>query len=218
MFFYSTVSKNQLLIGHGLNFILDGTAYDTDSFPFEISDDAKHTLEATIRKNPDFFDVVFDSEDTCERISELAVEHGFNRFTDATCNILSAHPKPWWIMIETTTNCNLKCHHCYNCNDHKYISTERIEKLLSMLDPDDNYSVTLTGGEVLLHPQLEDILLLLKKYEKVVSFNSNGTLLSQDLLNRILAVGCCIGSFQLSLYAVVPEIHDSITGVQGSFQ
>ena len=58
--------------------------------------------------------------------------------------------------IEITSNCNLRCIHCYNESGElrDQISVEAFKIVLGCYDNPKKASITLSGGEPLLHPQV----------------------------------------------------------------
>lgn len=58
--------------------------------------------------------------------------------------------------IEITSNCNLRCIHCYNESGElrDQISVEAFKNVLGCYDNPKKASITLSGGEPLLHPQV----------------------------------------------------------------
>lgn len=63
------------------------------------------------------------------------------------------------ICWEITNYCPLNCKHCYLPEKNQYIaSRENIKDILKLIDDTGVFQVQLTGGEVLLHPQLEYII------------------------------------------------------------
>ena len=216
-YLYSQNSHNQILLGNSLSFLISGSWFDSTRLPISVSLEDQRKIEHAALKNRDFFEIDNDNAFTAPSLSDNTVITT-DVFTEKICTILAKNPKPWWIMIEAVTACNLSCKHCYNCNTHTFISPDNVHRLMSLLDKDDNCHVVLTGGEIMLHPQLFEILYILKDYNKVVSFISNGTLITKNRLDEIISSGCIVGSFQLSLYSVNPEIHDRITGKVGSWQ
>lgn len=119
--------------------------------------------------------------------------------------------------IEVTSKCNERCVHCYI--PHKYklydISDELYYSVLEQLSKMNVLSVTLSGGECMTHPKFKEYLEAAKKYDFFVSILSNLTLLDDEII-KILKNGN-ISCVQTSIYSMIPEHHDAITQVKGSF-
>lgn len=95
---------------------------------------------------------------------------------------------PLGVMIELTSNCNLKCIHCYGgfekCN--LFMPYELVTKLIDQLEEMGIESVELTGGEITTHPHLYDIVrYLLNSRITRISLLTNGLLLSEEILSLI---------------------------------
>ena len=120
--------------------------------------------------------------------------------------------------IELTSKCNERCVHCYiphkfklyNITDELYYST--LEQLSKM----NVLSVTLSGGEPMMHPHFKEFLRAAKKYDFYVNILSNLTLLDDETI-QIMKEGN-VSSVQVSLYSMIPEHHDAITKLPGSFE
>jgi len=119
--------------------------------------------------------------------------------------------------IELTSKCNERCVHCYishkfklnNITDELYYST--LEQLSKM----GVLSVTLSGGEPMCHPHFKEYLRAAKKYDFYVNILSNLTLLDDETIQIMKESN--VSSVQVSLYSMIPEHHDAITTLPGSF-
>lgn len=120
--------------------------------------------------------------------------------------------------IELTSRCNERCVHCYI--PHKYklydITPELYYSTLEQLSKMGVLSVTLSGGEPMMHPQFIEFLRAAKKYDFYVNILSNLTLLNDEIIAEMKAGN--VSSVQVSLYSMNPEHHDAITAVKGSFE
>lgn len=120
--------------------------------------------------------------------------------------------------IELTSKCNERCVHCYiphkfklnNITDELYYSTlEHLSKMGVL-------SVTLSGGEPMCHPHFKEYLRAAKKYDFYVNILSNLTLLDDETIQIMKESN--VSSVQVSLYSMIPEHHDTITTLPGSFE
>ncbi len=75
--------------------------------------------------------------------------------------------------------------------------------------------VLLTGGELSLHPDFLDIAEYATEKGLLVNIYTNGYNISDEQLRKMIALRP--NSISFSLYAADSKIHDSITGVHGSF-
>jgi radical SAM protein with 4Fe4S-binding SPASM domain len=76
-------------------------------------------------------------------------------------------------------------------------------------------SLTLSGGEPMIHKNFCDFLRKAKEYDFSINVLSNLTLLNDDILKEMKENR--LSSVQVSLYSMDPDIHDSITQLKGSF-
>ena len=87
-----------------------------------------------------------------------------------------------------TSKCNYNCRHCFNASEN----TDRMEEwdydaLLDLLDQASEcgiHSITLTGGEPMLHPRFADVVCAIYERNMVLEkLTTNGFFLRQDTLD-----------------------------------
>ena len=121
-----------------------------------------------------------------------------------------------------TDTCNLACRHCWieprYCSDNKAISAIDRSLFISILSQAESLGtkgVKLTGGEPLLHPQINELLDIIRQKCLRLTVETNGTLCTPNLAERIAA---CERAFAaVSLDAAEAETHDWIRGKEGCF-
>jgi sulfatase maturation enzyme AslB (radical SAM superfamily) len=94
------------------------------------------------------------------------------------------------VMVEVTDACNLKCQACYKKHGTSFKSLEQIQRDLetgSLLRP--LHTVTISGGEPTLHPDLCRIITLVKKQKVHVFLLTNGVILNREYLQRLKESG-----------------------------
>lgn len=113
--------------------------------------------------------------------------------------------------------CNECCVHCYIPEKYrkKVIDPELFIRVLEEARMLNVIHVTLSGGEPLLHRDFASFLKRCRELDLSVNVLSNLTLLTDDIIaemksNPLLSV-------QTSLYSMNSCVHDSITGLKGSF-
>jgi radical SAM protein with 4Fe4S-binding SPASM domain len=125
--------------------------------------------------------------------------------------------------IDLSYQCNLKCIHCY-CQDldpsfsqgEPEMSESEILRLIDELADIGSLFLTLSGGEVLLHPSFFKAARHARKRNFCLGVLTNGTLIDDrtaGLLKDLSPI-----SVDLSIYGSDAATHDAITRRQGSFE
>jgi len=119
--------------------------------------------------------------------------------------------------IELTSTCNERCLHCYIPHELKteILPYEVIENVLKQLNEIGTLTLTLSGGEALSHPNIAKILRKARELDFSITLLSNLTLLNKELIKVLKETNPSL--VQTSLYSTVPEEHDHITQLKGSF-
>ena len=133
-------------------------------------------------------------------------------------------PLPILSEIAVTYRCNLACQFCYaGCNCHKKdnhsgeMSTAQVKKVLKIIKTRaDVPSVSFTGGEPTLRPDLPRLIKYARKIGMKVNLITNGTLVDQSLARKLAEAG--LNSAQVSFEGATAASHDALTQVQGSFE
>ena len=122
------------------------------------------------------------------------------------------------MLLELTYNCNLKCKHCFNPKDinNYYITFETAKKIIDEAYEEGLLYVSLTGGECTLNKDFLKIAKYIKSKFIGVEILSNLQSLYDDnnLFNELIKL--YPQTVYTSLYSMNPNVHDSITGVEGS--
>ena len=129
----------------------------------------------------------------------------------------ASRPQLTSFQIELTSKCNERCVHCYIPHKFKLydITDELYYSTLEQLSKMGVLSVTLSGGECMTHPKFKEYLRVAKNYDFYVNILSNLTLLDDEIIT-IMKEGN-VSSVQTSLYSMIPDHHDAITQLKGSF-
>lgn len=152
----------------------------------------------------------------CDIIEEDLEYIKENNQLEDYCNECMSHIMPTTLHIELTNNCNLKCIHCFHDEIHNSLSFDELNELFGKLRKSQFVKVTLTGGEITTLPYWREIVKSAKRNGMIVSILSSFTLMDYSDVDFILDTN--IHSIKTSLYGSTPEVHDSITGVKGSFK
>lgn len=121
-----------------------------------------------------------------------------------------------------TDTCNLRCRHCWieprfdgTGEASGGIDAGLFESILDQAKPLGLSAVKLTGGEPLLHRQIDRLIDAIHARELRLSMETNGTLCTPELSRRLAA---CPNVFvSVSLDSPDAAMHDQIRGRQGSF-
>ncbi len=117
-----------------------------------------------------------------------------------------------FIFLYITEKCQLRCRHCY-MGDRLYrpqeMDFDEIVKILKYFKTLGHYKLYLLGGEPLLHPRIEEIVLFANKIGYDVVLTSNGQFDSKILLKFNSKI---VHNFSFSLDACDETIHNKIRG------
>jgi len=122
-----------------------------------------------------------------------------------------------------TEGCNLACRHCwiapkYQTEGHSYpaLGLDLFRSIIEQAKPLGLSGVKLTGGEPLLHPQIQEILKLIRKEDLGLTVETNGVLCTPELARQMAS---CKNAFvSVSLDGADAEIHEWVRGVTGCFE
>ena len=127
------------------------------------------------------------------------------------------------IVLEATTACNLDCMYCYNVwkrpgaepgAKSTYKDSKRALKRIFKLT--DVAHVSMSGGEPFLAERFLELVLFCRMKGKTVTIITNGNAAKRDDYQALVDMG--VGLFEIPLHSPTPEIHDRMTGVEGSWQ
>lgn len=119
--------------------------------------------------------------------------------------------------IRVTDACNLRCSQCYVdsfgplSSKKNELTTKELRDLLAEIKYLGGHTVTLSGGEPLLRPDMVDLVEYgARDLGLRIKLNSNGTLLlGKDVAERLAPN---LHELQVSLDGVTPEVHDAVRG------
>ncbi len=120
------------------------------------------------------------------------------------------------ISIEITSQCNLRCIHCYH-PDHKiqYLDKQHIVDIVKQFKKLGLSYVTLTGGEPLMHPDLFEIIRELKRLNVFIDIYTNGVLINTEIIEFLKQYD--IVNVQVSVYSTDEKTYDIITSSTNNF-
>lgn len=132
---------------------------------------------------------------------------------------------PLFTTIELSQNCNFKCGHCYNFDRTSPTRTESTQEPLSFdnwitvidqIIKEGAFYICFTGGEVLMYPRLWELVDEVTKRHGIVKLKSNGALLTEDNISRLLSHK--VSALEISLYGMSEDSYAQFIGKSGMFE
>jgi MoaA/NifB/PqqE/SkfB family radical SAM enzyme len=117
---------------------------------------------------------------------------------------LASTDHPVMAHIIPIRRCNLACKYCNEYDDYsKPIPLDTMKSRIDHLARLGTTIVTLSGGEPLLHPELDEIIAHMRTYPILVGMITNGYLLTADRIQRLNRAG--LDHLQISIDNVMPD-------------
>jgi radical SAM protein with 4Fe4S-binding SPASM domain len=135
---------------------------------------------------------------------------------------LGGPPRVLEIEVEITNRCNERCVHCYIPLDLRKkspdcdIDAALFYKFLAQCHNVGMVGIAITGGEAMLHTHFIDFIKKAKEYDFAITIFSNLTALNDQIIAELSSPSVIL--VKVSLYSMMPEIHEAITGVPDSFK
>src|SRR5271165_1391763 len=100
--------------------------------------------------------------------------------------------------------CNLACGYCNEYDDHsRPVPLETMYQRLDRLAELGTRVITISGGEPLLHPELDRIIARVRRHGIIAGMITNGYLLTTDRIRRLNRAG--LDHLQISIDNVMPD-------------
>src|SRR5688572_13363491 len=100
--------------------------------------------------------------------------------------------------------CNLSCTYCNEYDDHSPpVPTRDVLRRVDRLASLGTGIITLSGGEPLLHPDLDAIVRRIRSHGVIATLITNGYLLSRDRIQQLNRAG--LDHLQISIDNVLPD-------------
>lgn len=96
------------------------------------------------------------------------------------------------LRLVVTSECNINCFYCHNEGQPKasvYLDELLFSRIIELGEIERPKTVTITGGEPLLHPRLESFVARLREFSENVTMVSNGLLLTEDRAAGLMDAG-----------------------------
>src|SRR6201987_4048609 len=111
---------------------------------------------------------------------------------------------PVLVHIIPMRRCNLDCGYCNEYDKvSKPVQIEEMKQRLGYLAAMGTSIITISGGEPLLHPELEELIRHIRKHGMIAGMITNGFLLSKERISSLNAAG--LEHLQISIDNVTPD-------------
>jgi MoaA/NifB/PqqE/SkfB family radical SAM enzyme len=117
---------------------------------------------------------------------------------------LKSRRHPIEAQIIPIRRCNLSCTYCNEFDSSsKPVPTEEMIHRVDLLAALGTATITISGGEPLLHPELSEIIERIRSHGMLAGLITNGYLLTPDLIKRLNHAG--LDHLQISIDNVIPD-------------
>ena len=111
---------------------------------------------------------------------------------------------PFLVHIIPMRRCNLDCGYCNEYDDvSKPVPLEEMKRRLDILADMGTSMITISGGEPLMHPELEEVIRHMRKRGIYAGMITNGFLLSKERIGKLNDAG--LEYLQISIDNVTPD-------------
>lgn len=153
-----------------------------------------------------------------EKLVKMGLTEASNGISQVEIKIPQVSLEFMW--LELTEECNQRCIHCYvssgNLAPMGKLPAARWEQIIEEGAALNCKELQFIGGEPLLFRGIFDLAQAAKDLDyNFIEIFTNGTLLDEERIKKIKDLEIHVA---ISLYSIVPEIHDRVTQVPGSFQ
>ena len=125
------------------------------------------------------------------------------------------HPTIFTLQIDVTQACTERCVHCYIPEYNPiFLPLKQIQAVIDDFRNQGGISLSLSGGECMLHPDFKDIVRYARSRDLIVEILSNLTLCDDSMIDFLKKTESVV---QVSLYSMNATTHDAITQRTGSF-
>lgn len=138
----------------------------------------------------------------------------FGNLPEINFSILPFSQKPYLVIFNITQRCNLRCSYCFGryYSDREELTFRQIKKIFTQFYHLGARRLSLSGGEPLLHQEIDKVIRLAVDLGFEVGINSNGVLVPDHLESLRL-----LKNLSISLDGATASVHDQFRG-KGSFK
>ncbi len=125
------------------------------------------------------------------------------------------------IQFQYNYTCNFRCQHCsikrfQGKNEAKQMTIPDVKNLFQQADELGLARVTITGGEPLVFPDLDELVSAIDPQKFYINCDTNGWLLDEKRAKHLKAIG--VDRIQLSLDSLDEKEHDDFRMTKGAYQ
>ncbi len=111
------------------------------------------------------------------------------------------------VMLEVTDACNITCRMCYKKKGSIIKSIPQIQRdIETAMKVRRLHTITITGGEPTLHPELCRIVAMIKRHRLHVFLLTNGVLIDEDYLSKLRKSGLDSILFHVDMGQIRPDL------------
>lgn len=173
------------------------------NLPFNRKKLPQNAQPASKRRQYDLIKILMPSASTLLRRRAKTISRGIRSGREILRGLLSSD-HPLLAHIIPIRRCNLACEYCNEYDDFSNpVPTEemfgRVDKLAEL----GTSIITISGGEPLLHPELDAIIRRIRKHGMIAGLITNGYLLMPERIQRLNRAG--LEWLQISIDNVTPD-------------
>jgi MoaA/NifB/PqqE/SkfB family radical SAM enzyme len=122
----------------------------------------------------------------------------------AIAKALVSTKHPFLVHIIPTRRCNLACTYCNEFDDcSQPAAVEEMKNRLDLLADMGTSIITISGGEPLLHPELDEIIRHIRRRGMIAGMITNGFLLTEERIEQLNHAG--LEHLQISIDNTMPD-------------
>jgi MoaA/NifB/PqqE/SkfB family radical SAM enzyme len=111
---------------------------------------------------------------------------------------------PFLVHIIPMRRCNLDCTYCNEFDDRSNpVPLDEMKKRLDLLASMGTSIITISGGEPLLHPELDEVIRHIRRRGMIAGLITNGFFLNKERIERLNEAG--LEHLQISIDNVMPD-------------
>jgi len=123
---------------------------------------------------------------------------------------------PLFIKLKLMWDCNLRCQMCNHWRSNSpSLPVHFFQDVVQQVADLGCRRIHISGGEPLLYDDLYALLKTIKNEKIRLSMTTNATLIKEQTAHDLVMLG--LNQVNVSIDSPIPEIHDEVRGIEGSF-